>query len=233
MESVKAQTYPNIITIVHTDDPRDEYVTGDIIIRGRVNDPNKGDGGYNLYNNDLLKSIPDGPGWYHFLDDDDIYASDNVIESLVAKSLNTHVNVAHVERWNGTIWPDKWGKCRSFQTECFFMHTDHRLKASWWANRGGDHHYSKQLTSVMPINWIDDVLICRMQEKKGYGKRMDKNNKTPDYSNVFPPDRIVPVIGLTRIREPLSERIGVGELKQMPYKRAYELEQQGAIKITY
>lgn len=36
-ESVKALTYPGpVVHIVHTDDPRDRYVEGDIIVRGEA-----------------------------------------------------------------------------------------------------------------------------------------------------------------------------------------------------
>ena len=49
MESIKAQDYPNIVTIVHTDDPKDDYVEGDIIIKGE-RDYQARSGFYNLYN---------------------------------------------------------------------------------------------------------------------------------------------------------------------------------------
>ena len=87
METIKNQTYPNIITIVHTDDPADTYVSGDIIIRGeRLKKSPQMTAPYNLYNNTLLRSIPDGEGWYHFIDDDDLYAAPDVIEKLVKYS---------------------------------------------------------------------------------------------------------------------------------------------------
>src|SRR5690606_14820581 len=62
MQSVRNQTYPNIITIVHSDNEKDEYVEGDIIIRGEKLTVENGSGFYNLYCNALLDAIPDGPG---------------------------------------------------------------------------------------------------------------------------------------------------------------------------
>ena len=103
METIKNQTYNNIVIIVHSDDPRDEYITGDVIVRGTAYGPEYGNGTYNLYNNRLLKAIPPVPGWFHFIDDDDEYASPDVIEKLVKNSKKDHVNIGRVQRWNKTV----------------------------------------------------------------------------------------------------------------------------------
>jgi len=231
MESIKAQTYKNIITIVHTDDPRDEYVTGDIIIKGHAYSKDYGTGPYNLYMNRLLKAIPDGPGWYHFIDDDDEYASPDVIERLVENSKRDHVNVGHVQRWNGVIFPRAWGTQKSFQTEIFFLHTDHKNKARWWANTGGDHYYSKQLTKVLPTNWIDDLLICKAQEGKGHGRRLDAGGKLIK-SKIT--QKRVPVLGMVSNRNGNPKaRVIQGQFKMMNSEIAEKLEREGKVKITY
>ncbi len=237
METVKFQTYKNIITIVHSDDPRDEYVDGDIILHGTAYGPEYGNGTYNLYNNALLRAIPSGPGWFHFMDDDDEYAAPDVIEKLVAASKPGYVNVAHVQRVmrRGVVqFPDKWGSQKSYQTECFFLHTDHKGKAKWWGNRGGDHHYSKQLTRILPINWIENLLICKAQEAKGHGNKLDLGLKKAHRKLDWPADKPICVLGL--IKQPYGakeERIRQGELKYMPYEAAACLEKDGFVKITY
>ena len=119
-------------------------MTGDIIIKGKAFSKGFGAGGYNLYNNRLLAQIPNGEGWYHFIDDDDDYDSPEAIEKLVERSLRDHINVARVKRWNNKIFPASWGSAKSFQTECFFLHTDHKNLAQWWGNLGGDHDYSQK-----------------------------------------------------------------------------------------
>ena len=82
--TIQEQTYPNIVTITHSDNPRDKYVKGDIIVRSRRN-ISVGRGFFNLYCNVLLNAIPkNSPGWYHFVDDDDLYAGPDVIEKFVA-----------------------------------------------------------------------------------------------------------------------------------------------------
>ena len=234
METIENQTYKNIVTIVHSDDPRDEYVYGDIVIRGTAYGLEYGDGSYNLYNNRLLRAIPaDAPGWFHFIDDDDEYAAPDAIEKIVKSAKKDHVNVARVERWNGTIWPRKWGEQKSYQTECFFIHTDHRLKAKWWGHRGGDHNYSKQLTAVMPINWIEDLKICKAQSGKGHGRKLDKNGKRPDYSNALKPDQKIPVLGLAKYRKGRRQDwIAQGEIRRIKYALALELEKLKKVKIT-
>jgi hypothetical protein len=173
MESIRQQTYDNIVTIVHTDDPKDDYIEGDIIIKSTL-DKNLGPGFYNLYCNKLLDAIPDDvPGWYHFIDDDDMYYDADVIERLVRESKKDHMNVGRSMRWSGKVWPKHWGEQKSYQTECFFLHTDHKNLGRWWNKRGGDHNYSGQITAVLPINWIDNLIICKAQVGKGYGKRYD------------------------------------------------------------
>lgn len=234
METVKNQTYKNIVTIVHTDDPRDEYVAGDIVIRGKAYDPGYGNGTYNLYNNRLLQNIPDGDGWYHFIDDDDEYASDTVIEELVEKSKVDYVNVGRVMRWDETIWPRKWMYQNSFQTECFFMSTKYKLKAKWWGHKNGDHQYSKQLTKILSVNWIENLLICKAQEGKGHGKRLDKNSMRHNNDNVFDKEKKVVIVGIkTHKKGSRKEWVRIGEVKRIKYEKAVELEKIGVAKITY
>jgi hypothetical protein len=234
METIKNQTYNNIVTIVHSDDPRDEYVTGDIVIKGTAYGPEYGNGTYNLYNNRLLNAIPNGPGWIHFIDDDDEYAAPDVIENLVKRSKQDHVNVAKVVRWDGVVFPKNWGFQKSYQTECFFIHTDHKRKGKWWGGKGGDHHYSKQLTKVLPINWIDKLLICKAQEGKGHGKRLDKGGKKIDYTNTFKPEKVIPVLGLLKHRRgKKKDWIEQGRMKNIKYGLALELEKMGIVKITH
>ncbi len=233
MESIKKQTYKNIVTIVYSDDPRDEYVTGDIIIKGAAYGPEYGNGTYNLYNNNLLRTIPaDKSGYFHFIDDDDMYAADDVIQQLVEKSKSDHINVARVKRWNKTIFPRHWKRQKSYQTECFFVHTDYRLKAKWWGNKCGDHNYSKQLTKILPINWIEGLIICQAQEGKGHGRKLDKGGKTSKRPDL-PPETKVAIIGLRQnLKGKKSQWVRVGQTKIMRYDYAAQLEKEGKVKIT-
>jgi glycosyltransferase involved in cell wall biosynthesis len=115
MESIEKQTYPNIVTIVHSDNKKDTYVRGDIIVRSKPQ-PNKGRGFYNLYNNVLLAAIPKTPGWFIFIDDDDRYHSAKAIEKFVKASKPNFINVARADRGGGKIWPKYWKNQKVFQT---------------------------------------------------------------------------------------------------------------------
>ena len=230
MDSVCSQTYKNIITLVHTDDPRDTYVTGDIIVKGVALPKQYGSGTYNLYNNTLLKNIPDQPGWIYFLDDDDVLYEPDSIEKLVSQCKKTHVNVCRVVRWNGTVHPAGWKKQKTFQTECFMIHTDHKNVGRWWSELGGDHNYTEQLTDKLPINWIENLIVCKAQEGKGHGKRLDKNGKQKKTDITGR----VSVFGIRANRTGARfERIRQGEFKLMPIDAAEALEARGIVKITY
>jgi hypothetical protein len=237
MESIKKQTYPNIKTIVHTDDPGDTYVTGDMIIKGdRVPKGHKGHAPYNLYNNRLLQAIPQGDGWYHFIDDDDKYAAPDVIEKSVAKCKEKQINIVRSKRWSGSIWPKTWGSQTSFQTECFILHTKHKNIASWWDKTGGDHHYSKQITKQLQINWIDGIIICEAQEGKGHGDRFDLGQAKHAGVNIdsglpIPDKALVDVLFCIRVRFPQECKGFEGEVKKVPMWRAVAMEAQKKVII--
>ncbi len=226
MNSVREQTYPNIVTIVHTDNSNDTYVEGDIIIRGEPLSYDLGPAPYNLYCNRMLESIPDdAPGWFFFLDDDDMLASPDAITTLVKNAKRDRINVGRVERWEGQIFPKDWGSARSFQSECFLIHTDYKNLGRWWANRGGDHYYSRQITDKLPINWIDNLIIAKVQEGKGNGMRLDIGQA----GGLPRPNDLVPVIYKEPVRIPTDCRGRPGEIRSIPYYRAKELQQRGKV----
>jgi hypothetical protein len=240
MNSIKKQTYPNIVTIVHTDDSEDNYIEGDIIIKSK-RDISLGRGHYNLYCNKLLDAIPDGPGWYHFIDDDDMYAGPDVIERFIAASRENFINVARTHRGGNIIWPKSWGAQRSFQSECFLLHTMHKNKARWWSKTGGDHNYSLQLTNMLEINWIEDLIVCTALDGKGRGWRFDLNeskakkefykqirsNKEPKKDD----GKMVEVIFKRRVTGRSSQRGRVGEIKIIPRYYAEKLLRYSPPKV--
>ena len=234
MESVKSQTYKNIITIVHTDDPRDTYVEGDIILKGSRFSPLEGTAPYNLYNNRLLEAIPEEPGYYCFIDDDDKYHSDDAIEKFVSQCKEDYINICRVIRWNGVIFPKNWKGQKSFQTECFMLHTKHRNKARWWANKGGDHYYTRNLTCCenepLEINWIDDLIVCEAQTGKGHGRRIDIDGKGE--RRLSKTDKIA-VYYLRDVMSPFPARGKKGETKIIQGNYAEYLEKKSLAVIMH
>ena len=170
MQSIKTQTYKNIITIVHSEDDSDTYVNGDIIIRGK--EETRGSAPYNLYCNTLLDAIPpDADGWYCFMDDDDKYTSDTIIEQLVINSKKECFNAASVFRGYKTTKDLICGI--GYHAESFIIHTSHKDKVLWDADIAGDLRYSGRLLEFLPLNWIENIVISNSQNGKGHGKRLD------------------------------------------------------------
>ena len=221
-ESVKALTWPgDVVHLVHTDDPRDKYVEGDIIIRGELHGRNMGTAPYNLYNNRLIEAIP-GDGWVHIIDDDDEYAAPDVFERLLDGAKRDHVQVGHVDRGGGRIWPKYWGEQKSYQSECFCVWTKLARQGKWWSDKAGDHYYSKQLTKLAAgTQWHDDVLIAQAQDGKNHGKTFDT------YEPMKANKKVWIKMHVNRLR-----MIG-GKLYQMEYKEAEKWESKGYGKITY
>lgn len=232
MQSIQKQTYKNIITIVHTDNKNDTYAYGDILIQGKkIESENAAP--YNLYCNTLLKTVPDTDGYYMFLDDDDIFFDNNVIERLVKASNPDSINICRVMRWNFEIFPKRWKDPRyGAQTECFMIHTKHRLLAEWWDKKGGDYDYSRKIQEILPSNFIEDIISCKPQEGKGNGKAHDLGRKT----GAERPGNIcyqpVLVTYLREIKTPSCLRGRVGETKIMQRMRAERLEAKGKVTIS-
>ena len=175
-ETVKALSWPGpVVHIVHTDDPRDTYVEGDIIVKGEVLGPSFGGGFYNLYQNRLLKAIPNEEGWVHFMDDDDEYLAPDSLAFLVGAN-HTALHVCKTRRVgvskNCEIFPPLWKKQKTFQTECFALWSEIAKKYNWWGEKGGDHHYTQKITRKHPIVWHDHI-ATQAQSGKGKGERMD------------------------------------------------------------
>jgi hypothetical protein len=222
MESIRALSYPNICTIVHTDDPRDTYVEGDIIIRGESFPQGRGTAPYNLYNNRLLEAIPDS-GWIHFMDDDDKYIRPDAFDFLENADIKK-MQIVKVIRWNGQIFPKRWKKQNTFQTECFIVWSDIARKYKWWSNKGGDHYYTRQITRKTEMKW-HDIVIAEAQNGKGHGRRIDVDSEV---KNCCP----FPEAEKVYIRnQPI--RKAQNKLDYVTYAEAKVLEKQGYARITY
>lgn len=223
-ESVKALTGFNVVHIVHSDDPRNEqYIECDILVRGEAHGKHVGSAPYNLYCNRLLNAIP-GDGWVHFMDDDDRYPDPGCMAELLEGADAGRLHVGKVERWEGKLFPASWGTQKSYQTECVAMWSTIAKRAKWWANKSGDHYYTRQLTRHYDVDW-HDVKIGEMQETKGHGRKLDMGGK-PAKPASMPADTMVWVKFMHR-------QSGTGRLMKMPYSEAVKLERNNSARITY
>lgn len=176
MDSVKSQTYKNIIWIVHYDNPDDKYVEGDIILYSKkIKVENERHAPYNLYFNKMMDSISENDGWFIFLDDDDKLYSSTCIEEVIPFLIEDRLNGAKA------IWGDYYNPGKrlvfpddfppkpqiSLPTQSIILHVKHKDKGRFWDKTYGDYNFTMQLG--MPINWID-VVLQEQQFVKGYGK---------------------------------------------------------------
>ena len=227
-ETVKALAWAGpVVHIVHTDDPRDTYVEGDIIIRGETLGPSFGSGFYNLYNNRLLKAIPDH-GWVHFMDDDDEYMGADVLDFLNGAN-RTALHVCKTRRVgvskNVEIFPPLWLKQKTFQTECFALWSDIAKRHTWWGERGGDHHYTSKITRNVPIVW-HDVLATQAQSGKGHGECKDAGGQVV-HGELNPTDKVFFKMFAT------GKGFKQAQLLEIPMMEAETLERYKLGRITF
>ncbi len=233
-ESVKALTWPGpLVHIVHSDDPRDTYVDGDIIIKGECLTPAFGRGFYNKYMNRLLEAIPKPHGWVHMIDDDDEYLGADVLNWLHSQDRK----VMHVfkTRRKGmkkggkpVIFPKHWKNQLSFQTECFALWSDIAKRYRWWSQKGGDHQYTRKITRKgTAIKW-HDVLATQAQEVKGHGRRQDAGGNMAYKPGMLDPETEV---YFKMFRNEKKKKIN--QLIKVPAGEAEIMEKHGMGRITY
>ena len=235
-KSVLEQDYPNIIHIVHSDDPRDDYVEGDIIIRGPCYGPEFGNAPYNLYCNRLLDAIPKEPGWIHFIDDDDFYMAPDVISKLVSLAEHDKMIVGRVVRKRKDLDTQNADNVtvvalrrKTFQTERFMFHTDYKQRARWWAHTSGDHNFCAQLNQILDISFYPDLWIAEAITGKNRGRLIDESGYV-DYSGKYPSEKLVTVRAMKTLP---GRRMHQGRMYRMPYGDAYKLEQKKYVRVTY
>lgn len=191
VESIKAQTYPNIKHIVCADDDESyEYASKlcDHVIQverpekrteyGWMHSP------YNPYCNKLMDEVEDG--WIMFLDDDDILADRDAVRNMV-RQIESEDDML--------IWRVKmpWGiiPSRSFghgvmladiASNAFLFHSKHVWAAQWDEVKESDYRVAQKLSRLLNVKWIDKVL-CRVNNRPeahessagvGLGRREDK-----------------------------------------------------------
>ena len=222
-ESVLALEWDAPVThVVHTDDPRDAYVEGDIVVRGEALPPAPNKAPYNEYNNRLLRLVPD-EAWVVFIDDDDEYASSDVMKRLIDENQPDVLHIGTVDRGKGLIYNktaprDKLP--RGQHTEAFAVLGKYAKKFKWPQFKAGDKKYSREITRVLPVVW-HPVLVARAVKGRGVGRRQDIDSK--------------PVSGIISLKpgDMVQFRNMRGGLDLIPYHRAKRLEERKQGRITY
>jgi hypothetical protein len=228
-KSIKALTGFNITHIVHSDDPRNEaYIECDILIRGEAHGSYMGTAPYNLYCNRLLdqvKLMP--PGWVHIIDDDDAYCNPEVFTKILEGADFKKHHICKSQRGPNKVYPKAWKQQHTYQTECIIMPSNLAVKGRWWADKSGDHYYTRQITKLAPMEW-HDVIICAAQVGKGHGALVDLDGKPLDQSKFYPLEQDVYV----KMHVDNKRKRGAS-LYNVAYAEALILEKHGFGRVTY
>lgn len=184
-ENLQAQRFDgSIIHVVYSDDPNDDYVEGDYVVRGRRQLRGKHNNfPWELYNLTLMHQVQSlrKPGFIIFIDDDDTPYDENSIQTIVDNANHDSILFWKVERENGRISPIEWKADLSTLEgrlcwEAGTFHTRHLSKALEVGvdNRdGGDGRFWASLAKRLPMIWLDRVLM-KPQVGKGHGRRRDE-----------------------------------------------------------
>lgn len=183
--------------VVHSDDPSDTYVEGDVLVRGR----RLGQCGCERYNATLLKAIRGRDGWVVFIDDDDRPVDENVLATIASFCTDPSVMpVWRVRREAGRISPGVWrgdlntplgGLC--WEAAAFHLSHVDKAIAAIDARCGADGRMWAALAKHLAVEWHDQVLFEPQQPGragKGYGKRRDKPLITVAVPILGRPERI-------------------------------------------
>lgn len=183
---LKTQTVP-AVHVVHSDDPSDEYVEGDIIVRGDPIPVTDEIMGPELYNRRLLEALRgQPPGWVTFIDDDDTYTSSHSLQRILELCEGAGVDGMPIwysrpnkpARFRGDLAKNarlNWGNAA--------FHTTHLEAAiqlvrndrvSKPGRRGcGDWWFWLQMAQLLTPRWSREQLV-KAQLGDGRGKRLDR-----------------------------------------------------------
>lgn len=192
-DSVQNQTYNHIRHLVSYDNEKDlEYLSGYEIEKVKVQKtsldsikpkdrPNHLEfAPYNLYCNELLKRVKEG--WVLFLDDDDVFLHDRVLETLVSKikeNDNRTLFIWQMQYPDGSMLPtDEMVNKKELElygigSPCVMFHYRYARKAKWDAWKCADFRFIKKLHHLIPKKlWIKQGYI-KLNNFGGLGNRED------------------------------------------------------------
>jgi hypothetical protein len=184
-EALRLQEFDGrIYHAVYSDDPSDDYIEGDFIVRGkRLPKGGRNSFPWELYNLYLMIKVQESriPGFIIFIDDDDIPNGKNAIQTIVSNAEHDSILLWKVERENGRISPFVWendlnSKDGRVCWEAGTFHTRHLAKALEVGvddRDGADGRFWYRLSQRLPVKWLDKVLM-KPQVGKGHGRRNDE-----------------------------------------------------------
>jgi glycosyltransferase involved in cell wall biosynthesis len=178
LESVMQQTYKNVNVIVGTDRASAIQYIPKHIKAVFVYADNNLPFFYDCYCNDL-KSYANA-GWFFFLDDDDILASQTALEELAQHLTEPGAIICQFLR-NGLRKPnDRLMKAKIIREghiglPSLVLHSDYKHLSGLDGHKAGDYRYIKEVTDRVPTGFINIVLVNAGE--RGHGKMESNNHK--------------------------------------------------------
>lgn len=179
--SLRKQTYPHIVHVVHSDEPTDTYVRGDIVLHSpRLRATPNSTFPWEVYFATMLAHIKShcGEGWVTFMDDDDVYVNHTAVERMMQYASHPdRMPVWKTIRENNRISPERFGAPLDAPEgricwESSMHHTNHIGRVEIDGNCGSDGRYWARMSEFLRVVWVDEV-FARPQAGKGNGKRKD------------------------------------------------------------
>lgn len=169
--SINTQTHKNVNIIVSYDDERAlEYIPEEINKIRVYKDLSK-PFFYDNYCNELKSKIHNG--FFMFLDDDDVLASDNCLEKL-CMSLKNHYGVICQFSRNGRLKPsnelikNKIVRRSNIGMPCIVLHHTCKNIADFDGSVGAaDFHWIKAITKKVKLNFVP--LVIAIADRRSYG----------------------------------------------------------------
>jgi hypothetical protein len=150
----------------------------EVMMRPDIPSPNTGDRFiYNLYLNDVLSKIDEG--WVIIIDDDDSFAADDSLATIVRNMQFTDDMIIYQMRYpNGNLLPEHFDFHKPPQYSrigmpCITVHHSLAKKVNFDGWKGGDFRYISKIYEVAANKrWIQQPLI-QIGNRGGFGKRVD------------------------------------------------------------
>lgn len=168
LDSIESQGYKNYRLIISADTPLSaEYVLKSgykpvIVPKEPPNEVNNAP--YNYYLNTLMDEVESG--WVMFMDDDDIYSSDDIFSSVAERLGDEQRILVWRMQWpTGRVIPEDkfWGRLPFLASHigmpCFAFHHSVSKGYLFDKRKGADYRFIAQLSRRNNVEWMDKICV--------------------------------------------------------------------------
>lgn len=149
LQSIREQTYKNYNLFIHNDKSVTKFPYH-----------------YNLFCNDMKAEISDG--YFFFLDDDDVLFAPTALASIAQHLTENEATICQMTRGNGRIKPrTKDIVSGKVGMPCLILHHTQKHIADIPAEDNGDYLWIKSVTSMIPYNFVEKILVY--SPKRNFG----------------------------------------------------------------